>query len=301
MRQTPLNRFLYKLTKPFKRPQSAWLKLMAAIEARRAFSKRNAPPVIIYQMGKVGSVTVQISLNRANLPNDILHFHFLSPQKILRQKNKFRKRGFYPYPIHIYRGEAIARLLDKKPTGPIKVITLVRDPIAVKISSLFENPKAARENILTPNGEIDASKADAFLERELANPGNFGYINKWFDEELKNMFAIDVFEEPFPVELGHTVYKKGNTEVLLIRLEDLTEKGPTAIADFLKLDSPVKLIHGRARKNLANADVYDQVLSNLHLSSETCETIYASRLARHFYSPAMLAGFTKRWTEGKKE
>jgi hypothetical protein len=85
-----------------------------------------------------------------------------------------------------------------------------------------------------------------------------------------------------------------------MRLEDLSQKGPEIIAQFLDLKNPLKLKQANARSESSLADVYQEVLNKVCISPLLCEKIYSSRFSRHFYGADMIARFTARWT-GKSD
>lgn len=270
--------------------------LKAKYEATISFSNRDSPPIIIYQMGKVGSSTVYESLVGASLSNPILHLHFLS-RDLSEHRRTMKQAGIYPLPYHIYLGEATRMLLNKHQDFPIKIISLVRDPIAFVISDLFQNPYFADESVQTGTGSIDPQKASKYINRKLSDLNTFTYINEWFNKELKTVFGIDVFAEPFPLEIGHAVYSKGNIEALVIRLEDLSEQGPKAISDFLGLRDPLILKQSNARTNSNEKQAYQEVQDNVAISLSLCKKIYSSEFVKHFYSEAMIDKFTSIWAK----
>lgn len=267
------------------------LRIVAEREANRAFSDPAVPPVLVYTMGKVGSTTVCHSLREAVLPNPVLPLHFLSAD-LSRHRKTHEYAGIYPPPYHIFLGEAVRKALPR----PCSVISLVRDPVAFVVSDLFENPAFAREAIRTGNGTIDSRKALGYLQQELANPRTFSYVNEWFDRELKQVFHIDVFAEPFPVDVGYAAYSKGDVKALVIRLEDLSRVGPTAISEFLDLAQPVTLASANVRKESEQAEAYDQVLHSIELDAALCRQIYASEFVTHFYNETMIERFRSKWT-----
>ena len=111
----------------------------------------------------------------------------------------------------------------------------------------------------------------------LRNPDTFSYIYEWFNKELKAVFDIDVFANTFPVETGYALYAKDNIEALVIRLEDLSEKGPEVISEFLCLEKPLKLQKGNLRTNSKGAEVYNKVLREIYPGPALCQEIYSSR------------------------
>jgi len=247
-------------------------------------------------MGKVGSNSVCTSLREARIPNPILQLHYLSAD-IAKAIEMHINAGIYPPPYHLLLGRATRKIFIRDPSLSCKIISLVRDPIARVISGLFENPHFAGENIKTQNGAIDSEKALKYLARKICEPSTFKYTNEWFDRELKQVFNIDVFEYPFPVDTGYAVYRNARAEVLLIRLEDLTSKGGVAISQFLHLDVPLVIQQANSRNESKDSKAYQQVLDNIRISPAICKQIYSSRLARHFYSNSMVERFISRWAK----
>lgn len=273
------------------------IKIHAGFRARRAFLDSTVPPILIYQMGKVGSTTIYDSLIDAGIPNAVLRVHFLSTD-LPKHKEIIVKAGMNPPPYHIFLSEAVCKILSRNPHRPCKIVSLVRDPIARVISDVFENPYFASENIKKEKGDIDAEKAHKYIERKLSEPDTFKYLNEWFDRELKQVFDFDVFAEPFPVNVGHAVYRKANIEVLIIRLEDLSQKGPTAISQFLGLKKPLILKQSNVREKSKESETYKRVVNKIQLDSALCRRIYStSRLADHFYGEQMVNQFLSKWTK----
>jgi len=83
-------------------------KLAAKGEVYLGLKRSDHPPILIYQMGKVGSTSVSSSLNAAGLKNYVFDIHFLS-----NDLNKYRKffidSGIVPVPYHIELGLALRK------------------------------------------------------------------------------------------------------------------------------------------------------------------------------------------------
>lgn len=288
---------ILELPKKIKPLQSIAYAREAKRKATRAFSNPDSPPIIIYQMGKVGSAAVYKTLLDASLSNQVLHLHFLS-QDLPEHRNRYKLAGIYPPPYHFYLGEAFRKLLNKHQSFPIKVISLVRDPIARMISDVFENPYFAGESIQTDTGSIDPRKAGKYISHKLGDPDTFKYIYEWFDKELKTVFGIDVFADPFPLETGHAVYSKAGVEALVIRLEDLSGKGSKALADFLCLGDQLILKESNVRTDSTEREAYHKVRESVSLSPSLCKEIYSSKFVKHFYNETMIDDFISKWTKG---
>jgi hypothetical protein len=118
-------------------------------------------------VGKVGSSTIHKSLLDANFPNPILYPHYLT-QDLTQYKAMFSEAGVTHLPYHLYLSHYVRGALEKQPDISCKVISLVRDPVALVISNLFENPDFSQECISTDSHMIDSKKAVSYLQRYLA-------------------------------------------------------------------------------------------------------------------------------------
>lgn len=278
-----------------KRLISIYLHIKATFEARLAFLDQERPPVLVYQMGKVGSSTVYNSLLDMGLKNSIHHVHFLSVD-LPEYRRRHELAGIFPAPYHIFLGEALSKVIAKRRGFPIKIISLVRDPVALVVSALFENTYFNKELLENDSDVIDPQKAIDQLELYFQVPDNCRYIYDWFDREFKHVFGIDVFATPFPVEKGYEVYSYNNVEALVIRLEDLAEKGPKSIAAFLGLDAPLSLQLKNIRTEIKLSDSYQKVLNGICLDKDLCGEIYSSRFVKHFYTDEMIEKFITKWS-----
>jgi hypothetical protein len=101
------------------------------------------PPLIIYQMGKVGSKSVKRTLETLNLDMPIYHSHLLTKARIAETEKKRKKffrtsRESYlkrPWLNQFLRTKINKGMADHK----WKLITLTRDPVARNLSTFFEN------------------------------------------------------------------------------------------------------------------------------------------------------------------
>ena len=98
---------------------------------------RNYEPVIVYQMGKVGSSTVCSSLKKLK-DFDVYHIHVLTEESIKKLENvyksNFHKTSFFP--VHILESQYLSKQLEQG-KKKWKVVTLVREPIIRNISLCF--------------------------------------------------------------------------------------------------------------------------------------------------------------------
>jgi hypothetical protein len=255
------------------------------------------PPIIVYQMGKVGSKTIYMSLKNAHLPNPIYHVHFLSHDGI-RNAEEYILSKKSVVPSHIRRGKILRKKIDKTKDAQWKIITLVREPVIRDISSLFENLELLYPDLIDENGDMKKSDAIEFLQKRLMNyDESTSYTCKWFDREIKSVFSIDVYAYPFNHHDGFTIIHDKGVEVLVLRLEDLDKSFNNALIKFLDLESPIKMLKSNVGENKKYAVAYRHVLENITLPKSVCAKIYSSKYARHFYSENMRNQFIQKWSK----
>lgn len=268
--------------------------LYAALRHRFApLYKKN--PLVIYQMGKVGSETVVRSLACHDLQRPVFRVHSLVEEHInaglsgagvsfedYRQRSRHAENG-------LYLAKEVARGLHR---GHWQVITMVRDPVAQNVSSFFQLIDLFIPNVVAREqaGELSAADLmDVFLQHY---PADSNFIN-WFDVEMKPSFAIDVFASDFPKEDGYKIYHEPHAELLLMRLEDVDRCAPVAFREFLNMND-FQIV----KKNEAKAKKYYQLYKKFKAEAvfprHYIDAVYGSKYASHFYSDAELDGFRQR-------
>jgi hypothetical protein len=104
-------------------------------------------PIIVYQMGNVGSKTIEASLyhyiERHNLRIDVHHTHnFVNldifEQNILANKDRPNPKGTI---AQIRKDARLRKITDENPKQRWNLISLVRDPVAQNIGAFFHNLK----------------------------------------------------------------------------------------------------------------------------------------------------------------
>jgi hypothetical protein len=265
---------------------------------RRMERRERAAPILVYQMGKVGSRTVRESLRRVGLPSRVLHVHFLTDEGIRREEELHRRTWRQDgRAAHVWRSQHLRRRLDRPPpAGRWHVVTLVRDPIARNLSSFFQTGE--RELGLDFGQHTSEEKADAHVEELtrlfLERFGGHEAPLTWFDSELKTVFGIDVYAVPFNHARGYQIYENDAARVLLIRLEDLRTCAPAAFRDFLGLES-FTLAETNVAEEKDYGRAYRRFVAGVQLPSAYIARMYDSRYARQFYSEGELDAFRRRW------
>lgn len=223
--------------------------------------------ILVYQKGKVGSSSVYRSLRKYN--RNVLHCHTLAD---------------------IGEGENdLCQLLNLK-SG--KIITLVRDPIARRISEMWENISSVGRY----STEVDFTE----IEKYYFKKGFWHGDAEWFDEQMKTFFNIDVFEYPFDTEKGYAVIKQGNIEVLLLKLETLN-KMEGVIGDFLGIKN-FQLSRNNVGKEKLYRFAFQSFKESFTILQEEIEELYRkSKYMQYFYSEQEREELYAKWAKRVKK
>lgn len=286
------------------------------------------PVICIHQVGKVGSTSVLKTLNHF-LPGEKIHqTHGLSEHQmldaIIRWLDRSRRNpGFKPSPNLLSSIEVSGYLCGGTAQRDWYLLSLVRDPIGRNVSAFFQNlhlvwvhqlPLAAREicaRILRKKaGDIAGEDEIREVAKALAALFHQQYfqqfLDRWFEDEMRGVFGIDVFSEPFSSERGYQIYQKDRVRLLLLRIEDFANGFEPGLRDWLAgspwehaLDAKEDLELKRANEagNKRYALLYRQFMEELTFEPDVVKREYSSRTARHFYSDAERDRFAARWTK----
>lgn len=260
------------------------------------------PPILVYQVGKVGSGTVHKSLVAARIPNPVYHIHVLSDGGIQwadglyasATTNTNRPRG------HVRTSRFLRKRIDSEKDINWRIITGVREPVRRSLSEFFQTLDWRFPELLDERGDLREDEAYRFLTERLPSfVLNERSIN-WFDLELKAVFGIDAFETPFDHEKGYSIIEKGNTRVLVIRQENLSECFSEAMGRFLPDTPTPRMVSANVRADTKHWKAYKSLMNRLRISEDVAEQIYSSRYVRHFYTDEMIEGFRRHWTRSEK-
>jgi hypothetical protein len=135
---------------------------------------------------------------------------------------------------------------------------------------------------------------DIIVDRYVIGPGS----GDWYDTQMKPVFDIDVYAQPFPHHQGHEIYHgKNNSRLLVLRLEDLNRVGQKVLGDFLDLEQ-FELVQANVSEQKGYADLYRE-FKKLPLPASYLEKMYSSTYARHFYTDEEIHSFYQKWITGQ--
>ena len=265
-------------------------------------------PIIVYQMGKVSAESIQKALQKAykTLKINVPVYHtFLLNGFDQQRYNLTREENLWDTATRLApleQSKSIRKLIDNDSAQHWKLITLIRDPVAHNIIMFFETlteyiPDWHERYI---NGKLDMDELQSLF---LHVSSWYSGIAHWFDTQLKPVpaFDINVYETPFPHEIGYQIYPGiSQASLLLIRFENLSNCVEEAMHEFLGLEN-FNLNNANPEVEIEQKDYADlyHAFEKLSLPTEYVKNVYATQYSRHFYTDAELDLFTKRWT--KKE
>ena len=263
----------------------------------RSRAQRN--PVYILQMGRVGSVSVFTAVRTAYqqiaLDVPVYHNHYISSFDLIVERILADLED-PSFALQFDRQLRNTFLSDIQSGQPVKIISLVRDPIARNVSTFFfafpqfvpDWKEKEAQNLLPANtlNTIFESKRQ-FIQTAF----------NWFDEQIKDTLELDVYAAPFDTARGWQVYKKGQVELLLLRMEDLHRTGEDTLRKFLHLPH-LKMVKVNTGEEREAYELYRRFLTH-PISQEYLEMTYATKLARHFYTETEIEQFIQRWRNPK--
>lgn len=240
--------------------------------------------VLVYQMGKVASLSIYNSLKAEGI--HVLHTHQTNPDRIREMKQSYPADS---YPASFDKGLSIFEKFIK-PRRPLKIITLIREPIGRNLSAYFHNMRHI---------EAHASAHQQYSTQELINNFFSHYHHQtclcWFDLEMKATLGIDVYHYRFPQHLGFQKITKPPYDLLIMRHDLDDAKKAAIVSAFLDIE-PFKIARANESANKEYAGQYSSVLDTIQIPDEYAQIMLSSKYARHFFSGDELGAIRSQWT-----
>lgn len=256
-------------------------------------------PIIVFQMGKVGSMTVVKSLRKwfheNRLFTPIHHVHLLAnldeERKIILKERKDPSEGLE----HLLTASSIRKIIEERIDREWNIISLTRDPVARNISFFFQTIKdyiPEWEDLV--NGEnIDL---DELQEIFLSIKSIHAFPETWFDKQLKEVTGFDIYSEPFPASLGYKIYKPTKRfNILVMRVEDMNKILRKAMSEFVGIENA-----DMVNDNVSGEKLYHELYTKfkkLPLPRNYIDQIYSSKYVKHFYTADEIDRFRNKWLE----
>ena len=243
-------------------------------------------PIIVYQMGKVGSRSITDSLVDYGL-HPVIHIHRMNPKNIQRVKTEYQihNQKLKNEKIGLWLYKNICRNNRQK----AKIISLVREPISRNISAFFQNyQRFAGCPYEESNLQLEKLIKSFFSEYRHEVPLT------WFHDEIKQTLGINVYEFEFPKEQGFLEIRDGRIDLLVIKMEIPDQSKAAAITKFLNLkDFQLKRSNIGNQKNYSAA--YREFRKKIGLPASYIDQMLTSEYAQHFYTTEELEDIRNEW------
>ena len=240
-------------------------------EPKVRFLKKTTQPVFIWTMGKVGSTSIAKALYNVK-GISVFTTHFMN------EPEHPRSQALYKHLI--------------EPKIPLKIISLVRDPIGKNVSSFFQN---YAKNTGRKYAEGDLSVAELnelFFHRYQHHRSPL----TWFDNYMKNYTGIDVFAQPFSPESKVAQFKQDNFELLLMRCDLEDEQKAQNVEAFLGLEpNSFKIFSQNVGDNKDYSKLYRNFKHQVQFPDGYLDEMTQSKYFRHFYSEEEIADSLRSW------
>ncbi|NDJ77730.1 MAG: hypothetical protein GYB65_15870 [Chloroflexi bacterium] len=246
--------------------------------------------VVVYQVGKVGSTSVTHSLHQADF--SVYQVHEISPAR-LQQMQDLVAEG-YPATDYVARkvdeGRWVYNQLQRG-RRDLLFLSLVRDPVAIAVSSFFNNPEITLES----DRWLEEYSVDELIDQFFAHDyATSTWFTSWFDRELKPGLGIDVYAHPFDPVRGYTRIQQDNADLMIIKLEADDALKERAIAELTGL-AQFRLARQHVRAETEAGHVYRAFKDRLRLPDDILDIHYQTRWATHFYTEDEIAAFRAFW------
>ncbi|WP_321461203.1 putative capsular polysaccharide synthesis family protein [uncultured Vibrio sp.] len=250
--------------------------------------------VLVYQMGKVGSSSIEHTLGERKIPSYHIHtfddheeFHMYHNKQDVKKFFDFKNRAIYRLVLSQRK-----RILQKR--EQLKIVTLVRDPIATVLSRFFQDLHLqfieGKKNEAIHN---DMDVTYQHLENCFDNYINLNYFADWFDNELKRNFKIDVMGQQIDSTQPFFTFDNNQAKVLLIKCEKLSSLDQE-IGHFLDVDN-FELKNSNEAKNKWYSNIYQYFKQKYDFSK--LFYMYDLPLYQHVYSEQEREAFKTKWQQ----
>lgn len=244
--------------------------LMGGFLARR---RLRGTRTLVYQMGKVGSSSIQSSVSDAfqlhtlcGLSNKYFSLRYterLSVSQFASEKWCWKA----------YQSE-VKRKLDSREIK--RIVSAVRDPIARNVSAYFQPSKVPRARFHLPEFLCDVPHHVPLY---------------WFQGEFENFLGVDIYQQPFDRERGYARFTQGGIDYLVYQCERLDEL-EEEISDFL---GAAKLTRTNIGGDKWYGDAYRDFTQSVQLPDWYLDWLLGSDYTRFFYSKADRESMRARW------
>lgn len=243
--------------------------------------------VFIYQMGKIGSTTLEHSL-----PNAV-HIHAFYFKNHTCPVRLFGLRKFsFVHGLHIIEQTLlwwyIRRVFKqrRKQGKKTKIITLVREPLERNQSMFFHDLDAylyaAHTNCMNTRSKpiSTRSQPSSMLVDVFNEEFDHDYPLNWFDNEFYVMTGINIFDYAFDKVQGSMLINKEGVDILCLRSDKLSDN-VQQLSDFVGKSVEIESMNKAEEKWYG--ELYKQFKMNYVTPNSIVNKIQNSQFYQHFF------------------
>jgi hypothetical protein len=269
---------------------------MRNVKSFKMFKYLSAEELIfIYQMGKVGSTSIEGSLEKTNYI--VEHAHSLYEPMTYSMFKKFNSIKFYlPWYIrlkHKITSGIIKRSIIKHKRN-LKVVSLVREPISRNISMFFQDLHIPIFDLAVNNDtRLEEFSSSSVFHQLFINSLNQNYGVDWFDLEFFKTFKVNVYDYNFNKDAGYSIINNGNVDIMIIKMEKLSDL-EKEVGDFLGLEN-FKLATNNRGGQKWYGPLYEKFKKEFKPDENFIDNLYTTKYMKHFYTENEIADFKDKW------
>ena len=241
-----------------------------SIKSSNLTLKKQPNRILVYTMGKVASTSISNSL-KEYIP-EVHDIHFLDENYLKKNMHKG----------HCVDGYFVLKNWLGK---PLKIISLIRNPVEVNIGGFFQNIEKYYPQLTQK--EIKKITIEKLIEKFFSLDKR--YPITWFEREFNQSLGFDIYSQPFS-SLGWKTYWNYPYHILIMQSE---------LPDYLKEDI-IREFTGIRNFRIKNYNIsvqkwygeqFIKFNENLIIPQNYLEYLLESKFTKHFYTLEQIEKF----------
>jgi tetratricopeptide (TPR) repeat protein len=243
-------------------------------------------------MGKTAGCSTRNTLVKHGF--NIAHVHSLNPDRFCHFLAQEKNTG--EFPRHLTLANYISNIIRTEGSHVRwKVVTAFREPLSRMISAAFEGLRGGLPHVIGRDDDQALDEVTEFVLNKVKRydpRSEFG--TAWFDNELKPVFHIDLYQHPFNRAKGYSIYAAPKADILVLKFEMYRQCANQAFKEFMGIED-FDAVGSNVAEQKPYASLYSRFLDSVEFDSRFLDKVYNSKFARHFYSDREIQAFRKKW------
>ena len=264
------------------------LRLLKNIFIFKAKISLGMSPVLVYQMGKVGSSALVTAVNKT--PGYFsVQAHRLMPDRRAEMSDRFDRGEHY---VRDMRFERWLYHTIKNSDMHIRIVCATREPMSHSFSAFFQNLKRSTHGTIRSATSSDLED----LRKAFLCWDELGAALNWFDQEASQLVGIDLLSIPFDKNKGWSLVDHGRFSLLILKSELDNARKREAIGTLLRC-TPEPLLRVNDASDKMYAESYRRFRETVKLPKWQAARFAEHRYTRHFYTESEIVSALSRFSE----